>query len=306
MGVAAGAAAFAERWGISQAAQAAAPTDRMAQMRAAAASTPIKTTKLYDNIWLLQGAGGNMAVQTGKDGIILIDSSFASAVPLIKEAIAGISTEAPHVLINTHWHIDHVDGNEGMHAAGFTIVAHEKTKERMSKPAEMKLFHMSIPAYPPAALPSVTFAETMKHDHNGDTVERVHYDPAHTDTDIYIHFHNADVLHCGDIFFNKSYPFIDEGSGGSIGGTISAAQKSLALAGDKTKVIPGHGPLGDKADLKAYIDMLSTVRDKVAALKKSGASEQEVIAKKPTADLDSVWAHGGSPDMFLGIVYRTV
>jgi len=137
-------------------------------------------------------------------------------------------------------------------------------------------------------------------------VELVHYDPAHTDTDIYIHFQNADVLHLGDIFFNKSYPFIDEGSGGSIGGTINAAQKSLALAGDKTRVIPGHGPLGDKADLKAYIDMLSTVRDKVASLKKSGSSEQEVVAKKPTADLDSAWAHGGSPDMFVGIVYRTV
>jgi glyoxylase-like metal-dependent hydrolase (beta-lactamase superfamily II) len=176
----------------------------------------------------------------------------------------------------------------------------------MSKPAEMKLFHMSIPGYPDGALPSVTFADSMKHDHNGDTVERVHYDPAHTDTDIYIHFQNADVLHCGDIFFKKSYPFIDEGSGGSIGGTISAAQKSLELAGEKTKIIPGHGPLGNKTDLKAYIDMLSTVRDKVGTLKKSGASEKEVIAKKPTADLDPAWAHGGSPDMFIGIVYRTV
>ena len=306
LGAAAGVAALADRWVFGQAAQAAAPTDRLAQMRAAGASTPVKTTKLYDNIWLLQGAGGNMAVQTGKDGIILIDSSFATAVPHIKEAIAGLSTDAPHALINTHWHVDHVDGNEGMHAAGFTVVANEKKKERMSKPAEMKLFHMTIPAYSAGALPTVTFADTMKHDHNGDTVERVHYDPAHTDTDIYIHFHNADVLHCGDIFFNKSYPFIDEGSGGSIGGTISAAEKSLGLVGEKTKIIPGHGPLGDKTDLKAYIDMLSTVRDKVAGLKKAGASEQEVIAKKPTADLDAAWAHGGSPDMFVGIVYRTV
>jgi cyclase len=306
LGIAAGAASLAPRWVLSQAAQSAAPADRLAQMRAAGASTPIKTTKLYDNIWLLQGAGGNMAVQTGKDGIILIDSSFATAVPHIKEAIAAVSAGAPHALINTHWHVDHVDGNEGMHAAGYVVVAHEKTKERMSKPAEMKLFHMSIPAYPAGALPTVTFADTMKHDHNGDTVERVHYDPAHTDTDIYIHFHNADVLHCGDIFFNKMYPFIDEGSGGSIGGTIAAAEKSLTLAGDKTRIIPGHGPLGDKADLKNYCDMLSAVRDKVSALKKSGASEQEVIAKKPTADLDAQWAHGGSPDMFVGIVYRTV
>jgi cyclase len=306
LGMAAGAASLAPRWILSQAAQPAPPTDRLAQMRAAGASAPIKTTKLYDNIWLLQGAGGNMAVQTGKDGIILIDSSFATAVPHIREAIAAVSSDAPHGLINTHWHVDHVDGNEGMHAAGYHVIAHEKTKERMAEPAEMKLFHMSIPAYPAGALPSTTFATTMSHKHNGDTVELVHYDPAHTDTDIYIHFQNADVLHCGDIFFNKTYPFIDEGTGGSIGGTISAAQKSLALAGDKTKIIPGHGPLGDKADLKSYVDMLSTVRDKVAALKKAGASEQEVVAKKPTADLDASWLHGGSPDMFVGIVYRTV
>jgi len=306
MGTAVTAAALAPRWAFPQAAQPAAATDRLAQMRGAGASTPIKTTKLYDNIWLLQGAGGNMAVQTGKDGNILIDSSFSTAVPHIKEAIAGISSDAPHALVNTHWHVDHVDGNEGMHAAGFLVIAHEKTKTRMSEPAEMKLFNLTIPAYPAGAIPSHTFTDTLKHDHNGDSIELVHYDPAHTDTDIYIHFKNADVLHVGDIFFNKTYPFIDEGTGGSIGGTIAAAQKSLALAGDKTKIIPGHGPLGDKADLKKYVDMLSAVRDNVANLKKSGASEQEVVAKKPTAQFDSDWLRSGTPDMFVGIVYRTV
>lgn len=305
LGMAAGAAALAPRWILAQAPSP--PVDRLAQMRASGASTPIKTTKLYDNLWLLQGAGGNMAVQTGKDGNILIDSSLSTAVPHIKDAIAAVSSDAPHALVNTHWHVDHVDGNEGMHAAGFLVIAHEKTKTRMAEPAEMKLFHMSLPAYPAGAIPSVTFAATMSHDHNGDTIELVHYDPAHTDTDIYIHFHNADVLHVGDIFFNGFYPFIDEGSGGSIGGTINAAQKSLALAGDSTKIIPGHGPLGNKAQLKSYADMLSTVRDKVAALKKSGASEQEVVAKKPTADLDATWNKGTfGPDMFVGIVYRTV
>lgn len=306
LGSAAAAAALAPRWILAQAAPSAPPADRVAQMRAAGASTPIKTTKLYDNLWLLQGAGGNMAIQSGKDGNILIDSSFATAVPHIREAIAAVSTDAPHALVNTHWHVDHVDGNEGMHAAGFHVIAHEKTKVRMSQPAEMKLMHLSLPAYPDSALPATTFATSMHHNHNGDSIDLVHYDPAHTDTDIYIHFHNADVLHCGDIFFNKTYPFIDESSGGSIGGTIDAAHKSLALAGDTTKIIPGHGPLGSKADLKKYVDMLSAVRDKVAALKKAGASEQEVIGKKPTADLDVDWAHGFAPDMFVGIVYRTV
>jgi glyoxylase-like metal-dependent hydrolase (beta-lactamase superfamily II) len=303
LGAAAGAASLTPRWIFAQAAP---PADRLAQMRAAGASTPIKTTKLHDNLWLLQGAGGNMAIQSGKDSNLLIDSSFATAVPHIKDAIAAVSTDAPHMLINTHWHVDHVDGNEGMHAAGFHVIAHEKTKERMAQPAEMKLFRMTIPAYPESALPATTFATSSHYMHNGDSIDLVHYDPAHTDTDIYIHFHNADVLHCGDIFFNKSYPFIDEGTGGSIGGTIDAAHKSLTLAGDATKIIPGHGPLGNKTDLKNYADILSAVRDNVAALKKTGASEQEVIAKKPTATYDSEWLHGGSPDMFVGIVYRTV
>jgi cyclase len=305
LGAAASAAALSPRWAM---AQAAAPTsDRLAQMRASGATTAIKTTKLYDNVFLLQGAGGNMAVQTGAQGKILIDSSFASAGPRLREALDGLSKDPPHVLINTHWHVDHTDGNDGMHAAGFSIYAHEKTRTRLAEPATMKLFGLTLPASPAGALPTVTFDNTLRVWHNGDSLELVHFDPAHTDTDIYIHFHKADVLHVGDIWFNGFYPFIDEGTGGSIGGMIIAEEKALLLAGDGMKIIPGHGPLGTKAELQKSRDMLSTVRDKVAALKTAGASEQEVIAKKPTADLDSVWAKGTfPPDMFVGIVYRTL
>ena len=304
MGFAAGAAALAPRWVLSQAAPAA---DRAAQMRAGAANSPIKTTKLYDNLYLLQGAGGNMALQTGVDGKLLIDSSFSTAVPKIREAMDGLSKDPAHLLINTHWHIDHTDGNEGMHTAGFTIYAHQMTRERLSKPAEMKLFGMSLPASPAGALPVVTFNDAMHLWHNGDSLDLVHIDPAHTDTDIYILFHNADVLHAGDVWFNGTYPFIDEGSGGSIGGMISGAERLLTIAGAQTKIIPGHGPLGTKAQLQQTRDMLATVRDRVAALKKSGASEQEAVAKKPTADLDATWGKGGfGADMFVAIVYRTV
>jgi cyclase len=306
MGFAAGAAAIAPRWAMAQAVQSP-PANSVAQLRTQAASAPIKTTKLYDNVYLLQGAGGNMAVQTGPQGKILIDSSYSTAVPRVLDAMKALSSDPSFALINTHWHIDHTDGNDGMHAAGFNIYAHEKTRKRLAEPSEIKMFHLALPASPAGALPTLTFDDSMRIWHNGDSLDMAHFEPAHTDTDIYIHFHKADVLHLGDIFFNGTYPFIDESSGGSIGGMIIAAQKALPLAGDNTKIIPGHGPLGTKADLQKYSDMLSTVRDKVAALKTAGASEKEVVAKKPTADLDAAWGKGGfGPDMFVGIVYRTL
>ena len=302
LGASAGAAFLAPNWLLAQA-----KPDRAAQMRAAAATTPIKTTKLYDNIYLLQGAGGNMAVQTGPEGKLLIDSSFATAVPRLREAIAALGPDPDNTLINTHWHIDHTDGNQGMHAAGFQILAHRKTRDRMAMPAEMPVLGISLPAYPDAALPVTTFDSSMHMWHNGDSIDLVHFEPAHTDTDIYIHFHNADVLHAGDVWFNGFYPFIDESSGGSISGTIRADEKILALAGPNTKIIPGHGPLGTRAELQQFRDMLSGVRDRVAALKHAGLTEQETIAKKPTAEFDPVWnKSGGSTDMFVGIVYRTV
>ena len=304
LGVAASAAAMAPRWVNAQTAPAPA---KAAPPPAADHSIPVKTTKLYDNVYLLQGAGGNMALQTGPEGNILIDASFAPAVPRILEAIATVSHDRADALINTHWHGDHTGGNEGLHAAGFTICAHQNTRQRLSTPQMMKMFHSTVPASPAGALPTVTFEDTMHVWQNGDSLDLVHFDPAHTDTDIYIHFHKADVLHVGDIFFNGIYPFIDEGTGGSIGGMILATEKALTVAGASTKIIPGHGPQATKADLRQYHDMLSTVRDKVAALKKAGASEQEAVAKKPTAEFDAAKGKGFmNADLFTGIVYRTL
>jgi len=304
MGLAAGAAAMAPGWLMAQAAPAA---DPVARMRAAGASTPIRATKLYDNLYLLQGAGGNMAAQIGPDGKLLIDSSFATAVPKIREALAALGSDPASTLINTHWHIDHTDGNEGMHAAGFTIYAHEKTRERLATPQTMKMMGFSLPAAPASALPVLTFSQSLNLWRNGDSLSLEHFAPAHTDTDIYIHFHKADVLHVGDIWFNGMYPFIDEGTGGTIGGMIEAGKKALSLAGPGTKIIPGHGPLGTRAQLQQFHDMLAAVHDKVAALKSAGASEQEVVAKKPTAAFDAAWAKGMmNGDSFTGIVYRTI
>jgi len=302
-GTLAGAAAIVPTWMKAQALP-----DRVVQGRAAALNAPITTTKLYDNVYLLSnGVGGNMALQTGAEGSILIDSSFSTAVPKIREAIAGVSHDVPDVLINTHWHYDHTDGNEALHAAGFSIFAHRLTRDRTATPQTIQFFHIVMPASPAGALPSITFDDALHAWHNGDSLDLVHFDPAHTDTDIYVHFHNANVLHMGDTWFNGTYPFIDEATGGRIGGMIHAEAKALSLVGNDTKIIPGHGPLGSKADLKKSHDMLSAIRDKVAELKAARASEQEAIARKPTAEFDALWAKGFlTGDLFTGIVYRTV
>lgn len=307
LGAAVSAAAMAPRWIVAQSAPSA---EQAVKPHDAAASTPLKTTRLYDNLYLLQGTGGNMALQTGPDGHLLIDASYAPAVPSVREAISALapnSANAPGFLINTHWHGDHTGGNEGLHAAGFTIFAHRQTRERLSTPQIIQIFHRTMPASPTGAWPQIVFDDNLSIWRNGDSLDLAHFAPAHTDTDISIHFHQADVLHVGDIWFNGTCPFIDEGSGGSIGGMIHASEKALATADNATKIIPGHGPLGSKDDLKKYHDMLSAIRDKVAALKSGGASEEEAVAKKPMAEFSAKWSRGFmNEDLFVGIVYRTL
>jgi glyoxylase-like metal-dependent hydrolase (beta-lactamase superfamily II) len=307
LGAAVGTAALTPRW---MNAQSTAAAEHKAPAHADTASTPIKTTQLYDNVYLLQGQGGNMALQIGPDGNVLIDASYAYAVPRIREVIALFSkvpADAPGILINTHWHADHTGGNEGMYEAGYTIFAHQKTRERLSTQQTMKMFHTTSMPATPGARPSITFDQSMTIWHNDDTLDLIHFAPAHTDTDIYIHFHTANVLHVGDIWFNGNYPFIDEGTGGSIDGMIRAGEQVLAMADGDTKIIPGHGPLGTKAQFQKYRDFLKTVRDKVAALKASGASEQDVIAKKPAAEFDAAMGKGFmNAEQFVGIVYRTL
>jgi glyoxylase-like metal-dependent hydrolase (beta-lactamase superfamily II) len=303
LGMAAGAAVLAPRW---MRAQGAPSEEWVEQWRASALATPIKTTKLRDNIFLLEGGAGNQLLQTGSDGSLLIDAGFSTVGAKTCAAVSALSHGAPFALINTHWHFDHTGGNEALHAAGFTIYAHQNTRKRLSTPQTMKFFHMTFPASPAGALPTITFENSLQLWHNGDAIDLVHFAPAHTDSDLYVYFHRADVLHLGDVWFNGAYPIIDESSGGSIGGTIQASANALEVAGSGTRIISGHGAVGSKADLRSYHDMLAAVRDKVAALKSAGASEQEAVAKKPTAEFDGVWGKGWGGDLFTGMVYRTL
>lgn len=264
----------------------------------------IKTEKLSDTVYMMTGAGGNLGLSAGPDAVFLIDDQFAPLTPRIRAAIAKITKKPVKFLLNTHWHFDHAGGNENLGKGGVLIFAHENVRKRMSTEQFIEFLGMKTKPDPKVALPVVTFTSGVTFHLNGDEVRAFHVDNAHTDGDTVIHFTKSDVMHMGDAFFNKLYPFIDTSSGGSADGVIAAADRVLAMAGDKTKIIPGHGPLGDKADSKAYRDMLATVSGRIKDQIKAGRKLEEVVASNPSAQFDDVWGKGFLPPAkFVAMLY---
>jgi glyoxylase-like metal-dependent hydrolase (beta-lactamase superfamily II) len=275
--------------------------------RNTAASATITVQRLRGNISVLMGAGGNIAVLPGSDGKLLIDAGFAGARPKISEALAGVGSDPIKHLINTHWHFDHTDGNEWLHSAGATILAHENTRKHLSTTTRVEGWAFTFPPSPAGAIPSDVFSNERTLDLNGANIALKYYEPAHTDSDISVHFANSDIIHVGDTFWNGYYPFIDYSTGGSIDGMIRATEANLTKVSDKMIVIPGHGAIGDKSQLASYRDLLAAVRDKVAALKKQGKTLDEIVAAKPTAAWDAKWGGGFmNPRMFTGLVFEGV
>ena len=267
----------------------------------------IKTVPVAGSVSMLEGQGGNLGVSAGPDGLFMIDDQYAVMTDNIKKALAAIGQQPLRFIVNTHWHGDHTGGNENFGKTGAVIVAHDNVRKRMSTEQFMKAFSKTVPPSPAIALPVVTFADAVTFHLNGDDISVFHVAPAHTDGDSVVIFKKANVIHTGDVFFNGIYPFIDVSSGGSINGTIEAAERILNLADEKTKIIPGHGPLADKAALKVYRDMLATVRDRVTAAIKDGKTLEQVQMMKPTADLDAVWGKGFlKPEQFVMIVYSSL
>ncbi|MCU1242993.1 MAG: hypothetical protein JWO71_3719 [Candidatus Acidoferrum typicum] len=294
----------AVRGGAAYGRQGTAAADALAAARAQMGAAPIQSQKLAENLTLLSGPGGNVVVLNGADGKIVVDTFLAPAWPRLKEALDGLGSAPVKTVIDTHWHFDHTDNNAPLHAAGATVLAHENTKKRMSEPHDLALFGFHFEPSPAEALPQETFAASHGLKANGETLSMQHFAPAHTDTDIYIVFEKANVIHMGDTFFNGFYPFIDTGTGGKINGMIAAADKVLPLTSKDTKIVPGHGPLGNKEDLTKFRAMLVTARDRVQKLKSAGKSAEEVVAAKPFADLDPVWGKGKlKGDVFAQVVY---
>ena len=266
--------------------------------------TTVRTELVAGNVYTLTGAGGNIALCTGEDGVLLVDSDYEARADGILAAAKAAGKAPLRFVINTHWHFDHVGGNEKLARAGALLVAHDHVRARMSSDQLIDHIDRRVPASPPGALPPLTFSDSLTIHLNGEEVRIIHVPPAHTDGDSLVLFRRANVLHVGDLCFSTGYPFIDVRAGGSLDGLVRAIDQALALTNESTRIIPGHGRVSSVAEFSAYRDMLATARDNVRALVDQGKTRDEVIAAKPTRDLDEKWGRGAfPPDTWVAVIY---
>jgi glyoxylase-like metal-dependent hydrolase (beta-lactamase superfamily II) len=267
----------------------------------------IETTEVADGLYMLTGQGGNIALSTGSDGAVIVDTQFGPLTEKIQTAIGEVGGDDVAFVINTHWHGDHTGGNENFGTAGAVIVAHHNVRVRMSSEQFIVALDSRVPPSPEAARPVVTFPSRATFHWNGNAINVFHIENAHTDGDSIVHFTNLNVFHMGDTFFNGGYPFIDVSSDGSIDGIIAAAEAVLARSDAGTQIIPGHGPLGTPDDLRAYLDVVRRARERIQSLIDQGRSEEEVIAARPTAEWDAQWGAGFmNGETFTRLAYQSL
>jgi cyclase len=261
----------------------------------------IKATKVSGNVWMLEGAGGNIGVLVGDDGVLLVDDQFAPLTEKILAAVKKISDKPVKYLVNTHWHWDHTGGNDNLGKAGVQIVAHDNVRTRLL--TEQVTLLGKNPAQPKAALPVITFDNSVTYHINNETMHVYKVPASHTDGDAFVRFRSANVVHTGDVFASGRYPFIDSTNGGSAAGVVKAMDELIPTLNDETRVIPGHGPLASKKDVIAYRNMMATVASRVEALVKQGKTLDEVKAAKPTAEFEAQYGKPRSGDDFVPFVY---
>lgn len=257
----------------------------------------IKTHRVSGNFYYLEGQGGNVGVLVGEDGVLMIDDQFAPLSEKLVAAIRTLSDKPIRLLVNTHIHGDHTGGNANFGAMGIAIVAHDNVRERMARGV-----NNAAPA-PAAALPIVTFDDTLSLHLNGETITVAKLPPAHTDGDSYIHFAKADVIHAGDVFRTVGYPGVDFANGGTVKGTIAALQALIDLAGPNTKILPGHGVVSTRDDVAKFRDLTIELERRISALVEMGMTVEQVIAARPTADLDAQY---GAPDRMIQAFYSSI
>ena len=262
----------------------------------------IKSSRITNSIYMLEGSGGNIGALVGNEGIILVDDQYAPLTEKIKKALAAISDKPIKFVINTHFHLDHTGGNQNLGGEGAIIVSQENNRKRLTTDQFIALFKMEQKAPPYEALPKITFTESLSFHFNGETVDVFHVKNAHTDGDAIIYFKEANVFHTGDVFVRYGLPFIDQPNGGSIDGMIAATDRLLNMSNDNSIFIPGHGALSGKKDLLGYKNMLETVRSRVANGIKKGKTLDQIIATDPAKEYKSVFDKG----WFIRTVYDSL
>lgn len=267
------------------------------------AQLKVKTiTEHISVIWDLKN--GNTLVFAGKDGVLVVDTKSVELAEALLGKISKISKQPIRFVVNTHWHFDHVAGNEAFGNTGATIIAHKNVRQRMSTTQNIEIFNMTYPPAPQMALPVLTFTEDLVVHMNGEDVKLFHIAPGHTDGDGILYFPKANVIHVGDLYFNGLYPYIGVPTGGSINGMISVGRRLLDMIDDNTTIIPGHGPLATKTEYAEFIGMLTDIRDTIKQQIADGKSKEAVIASKPTQPFDEKWGNGFlKPNDFVGLVY---
>jgi glyoxylase-like metal-dependent hydrolase (beta-lactamase superfamily II) len=257
----------------------------------------IKTHRVSDNVYYLEGQGGNVGLLVGDDGVLMIDDQFAPLSEKLLAAIRALSDKPIRLLVNTHIHGDHTGGNENFGKLGIDIVAHDNVRLRLARGVN------NAPPAPAVALPVVTYADSMSLHMNGETVTIGKLPPSHTDGDSYIHFAKADVIHTGDSFRTVVYPGVDFNNGGSVKGTIAALQKLVDMSGPNTKILPGHGVVVTRAEVAAFRDLTVELEKRFTDLIRQGMTLEQVVAAKPAADLEAKY---GSSERLIPAFYNAV
>jgi glyoxylase-like metal-dependent hydrolase (beta-lactamase superfamily II) len=264
-------------------------------------------TPLSDTLTMIKGRGGNIAISVGEDGVYIIDDQVEPLTDQLLAAISKISDQPIRFVINTHYHGDHVGGNEAIGKGGAVLVAHDNIHKRMSSDQFSHFWNNTTPAWPEGALPVLTFNDKVTLHFNGEKAIVHHVPQGHTDGDSIVHFPDSNVIHMGDIYFNGLYPFIDLDGGGGIQGMVAGAELALSLANAETQIIPGHGPLSDRNSLEEYRVFLVKARDNVQQLVDEGKTLEQAIAAGPTAEWDAilgeVWI---TPQQLVTFIYNSL
>lgn len=268
----------------------------------------IKTTKLTDSIYMLEGSGGNILVSVGEDGVFMVDDQFAPLTVKIKDAISKITDKPIKFVINTHWHPDHTGGNENLGEASAIIVSHDNVRKRLSTEQFSDFFKRSVPPLSEKGLPIITFSDNMTIYQNDDKIHIIHMDNGHTDGDSIVFFTKNNVIHVGDDFSDKAYPFIDISSGGTIDGLISSLKTISSRINDETKVVSGHTGISNKTKVDEYANMLTDVRNKTSQMITEGKTLEDIITLQPTSKYDKIYYDysNRTPEDFVTHIYQSL